>query len=189
MWALATRRWCTSSRAFRVGGAITFSFTLALRPSKHRVAVSMGDGEAVVEVDVRTAELVVEALGSRVTGDGFIALEARVTNEGELPADSVVVTASWVSADGERSGAMERAGTLERLGANESDVFSLPIAIPTGAYILELGVESETLESVRDDNFAETRVEVDYVQLSLEIASVKLLGYETGRRWHCGGRT
>ena len=138
----------------------------------------MGDGEAVVEVDARTAELVVEALGSRVTGDGFIALEARISNEGELPADSVVVTANWVSADGERSGAMERAGTLERLGPNESDVLSLPIAIPTGAYTLALGVQSETLESVRDDNFAETRVEVDYVQLSLEVASVKLLGYE-----------
>ena len=161
------------------GEEIYFSFTLALASGEHSVALSMGDADAAAEVDARTADLTIEAMDYRISGDGFTSVDARVTNVGELSAESVVVSANWTSRDDGSTGGVDRAAAIERLDASQSEVVSLPIEIPTGAYAVTLSVRSDSLEATTDDNSAETSVEVDYVRLALSVDSVSLVGYET----------
>ena len=160
------------------GGEAAFVFILRLAPGEHSVVVSAGDAVAAANVDARTAEIELQALEHRITGDGFIALDVRITNRGERAADSVVVSADWTSNEDGPPGRVDRAGAIERLAAGRSEVVSLPIEIPTGSYAFTLMAKTESVETLKDDNVTETAISVEYARLDVVVGSVTHLGYE-----------
>ena len=48
-----------------------------------------------LDVNARAADITIEALGYEITGNGFIALQVRVTNQGDLASGPVVISADW----------------------------------------------------------------------------------------------
>ena len=160
------------------GGEAAFVFILRLAPGEHSVVVSAGDAVAAANVDTRTAEIELQALEHRITGDGFIALDVRITNRGQRDADSVVVSTDWISNEDGSTGRVDHAGAIERLAPGRSEVVSLPVEVPTGSYAFTLSAKTQSVETLKDDNITETTVEVEYARLVVAVGSVTHLGYE-----------
>ncbi len=159
----------------------------------------VADSEMAVDVHVKAADITLSAVRHVITGGGTVVLEVQVTNQGDLIADSVVLSARWVwltkdtaDTDGS-SGSMAATVVTERLSPGENWVVRLPVEIPPGSYAFTLRAETEgieafqdnnsaemtvEIEAFRDNNSTETTVEVDYVQLIVSIESVRQVGYD-----------
>ena len=173
------------------GQDASFVFTQELRPGRHDVVLRVANADALVDVTAMAADVAIRTLGYRITGNGFIELQVEVTNQGDLAAEPVVVSADWTlnpddsagsAAGGGPAGQDESAAVVAGLGPGELMVLSLPFQLETGSYTFGFAAETETLEAQRDNNAAETIVEVDYVQLVTTIDSVRHLGYERSGR-------
>ena len=171
-----------------LAAAETSSFELSrkLAPGHYRVTFIVADSEMSVAVHVKAADITLTALRHVITGDGTIAVEVQVTNQGDLVADSVELSAGWVPTandaadmDGS-SGSTGAAVVIERLNPGESRVVSLPVEIPAGSYAFTLSGETASIEAFRDNNNAETTIAVDYVKLVVSIESVRHVGYKQG---------
>ncbi len=161
------------------GGEIFFLFKRWLIPGEHTIALNVGDYTASRDMVVSVADLVVEPLGHSVTGDGFIALRARVTNQGDMAAGRVDFSAQWTPKDGGAPpGESQWIGAIEGLEPEESATVTLPVEIPTGSYDFTIAVETETIEVLTDQNDASLPVEVDYVQLMVVANAVTQLCFE-----------
>ena len=166
------------------GEASPFELSRGLAPGHHRATFIVADSEMSVDVHAQAADITLTALRSVITGDGAVALEVQATNQGDLIADSVALSAVWVpraddaaAADGS-SGSTEAAAVIERLNPGESRIVGLPVEIPTGSYAFTLRAETESIEAFQDNNSAETTVEVDYVELVVSVESARHAGYE-----------
>ena len=173
------------------GQNASFVFTRELQPGSHGVALRVADADALLDVTAMAADVAIRTLGHRITGNGFIELQVEVTNQGDLAAESVVVSADWTlnpddsagsATSGRPAGQDESVAVVTGLGPGELMVLSLPFQVETGSYTFGFDAETETLEAQRDNNAAETVVEVDYVQLVITIDSVRHLGYERSGR-------
>ena len=167
-----------------VGETSSIELSRELAPGHHRVTFIVADSEMSVDVHVKAADITLTAVRHVITSDGAIVLEVQVTNQGDLIADSVALSARWVplakdtaDTDGS-SGSAEGAVVTERLSSGENRVVRLPVEIPAGSYAFTLSAETGSIEAFRDNNSAETTVEVDYVKLIVSIESVRHVGYE-----------
>ena len=167
-----------------VGETSSIELSRELAPGHHRVTFIVADSEMSVDVHAKAADITLTAVRHVITSDGAIVLEVQVTNQGDLIADSVALSARWVplakdtaDTDGS-SGSAEGAVVTERLSSGENRVVRLPVEIPAGSYAFTLSAETGSIEAFRDNNSAETTVEVDYVKLIVSIESVRHVGYE-----------
>ena len=167
------------------GETASIEFSQELKPGRHEAVARVMDSEFELDVDARTAEIALETLGHDFTATGLTLIQVRATNDGDLPAESVVISASWqpasgddsATADGETKGAYESAARIDKLEPGEDRVVSISFAIPPGAYAFEFAASTDTLESMLDDNAVETSVDVEYVRLSTTVEAVRHLGY------------
>ena len=153
------------------GEAAPFVLLQNLALGQHAVVFEVGKSMQSIDVNVRAADIILEPLEHVVTGDGSIELPVRVTNHGDLAA-----TAVTVSVDTEEQ--LTAFVIARALSPGESRTVNLPIEIPTGSYTLTLRAETETIEVRRDNNTADTMVEVDYVQLVPSFQSAAIAGYD-----------
>ena len=163
------------------GDMITFVVTRDMDLGMHTVGFEIGDARHEINVDVKAANLILEPLRHKVTGDGSIDLPVKVTNLGDLHAAAISVFATWVAVPTDSEGGSEPQHSsvgIEALAPGESLVADLPIDVPTGAHTITLGAETESIEVQQDNNSAESLVEVDYVQLVSSIESTDIVGYE-----------
>ena len=108
-------------------------------------------------------------------------------NEGDLAAESVVLSVEWQlrpsgdaeAADDMASGINERAAIIDKLEPGEDAEVVIPVQIPSGSYDIELAVYTDTLEATPDDNSTQTAFDVEYVQLATSVEAVRHLGYVT----------
>ena len=170
-----------------LGGGETTSieFSHQLKPGRHKAVASVMDSETELDVDARTAEITLETVGHDFTETRLTRIQVKASNNGDLPAESVVISASWQkeptqdegNANDETSGRYENAALIDKLEPGEERVVAVSFAIPPGSYDFEFAAETDTLESTLDDNAAETSVDVEYVQLETSVSAVRHLGY------------
>ena len=165
------------------GESVEFVITRDLALGRHSVAFEIADAVQVIEVDVGAADVIVEPLHHEIVGDWEMALSARVTNLGDRTAETVKVFAARKEAAdiaGPGSAQGPTSVVIEALSPVESQVIALPVRVPPGPHTLVLEVETESIEVRKDNNTAETDVEVDYVQLVPFAQSTRVVGYMRG---------
>ncbi len=162
------------------GENVSFNFTRRLSPGDHTLSLTLGDAADTTKITARAVDLSLIALGSRVTGNGFIAIDATVTNHGNLAAESVAISAEW-SPDAESGpgsyGRLERAASIPRLDPGENVEISVPIQAPAGSYKFTLTAHTDTTPAFKTRNADETSVQMDYVDLEVAVGKVRRLGY------------
>ena len=79
------------------GGTASFVVTRELALGPQTVIFEIGDSEQTIEVEVRAADIILEPLRHTVTGDGIIDVPVKVTNQGDLAADAITVSANWMT--------------------------------------------------------------------------------------------
>lgn len=169
-----------------VGETTSIQFSQELKPALHKAVARVMDSESELDVEARTAEIALETLGHDFTATGLTLIQVRATNDGDLPAESVVISADWQrmttedSSEDETSGVYESAARIDKLEPGEDRAVAVSFAIPPGSYDFEFAANTETLESMLDDNAAEASVDVEYVRLSTTVEAVRHLGYSTG---------
>ena len=147
--------------------------TKAFPPGYHSVRLIAGASEMLVDVDARAADITLEALGHSIIGDGLVALEVLVTNQGNQTARAVVISAHRQSDTAVPWGE----AVVDALEPGQSSKVLVVAEIPTGSYAIALSAVTDSLEAFQDNNYAEMTVEVDYAQLSVSIDSVRHVGY------------
>ena len=165
------------------GETLSFILSRGLVPGHHQVTFIVEGSERVLNLDAKAADIALTVLGHAIAGNGAITLEVRVTNEGDLIADSVALSADWVSRADDTSGADASSGSTEatvikRLAPGDSQTVELPVEIPTGSYAFTVSAETESIEAFQDNNSVDTTVAVDYVALVASVGLVRHVGYE-----------
>ena len=173
----------TSQMISRLSAGESSSFTVVreLALGEHVVLFEIGGTEKSVDVNVATADLVVELMDWSIFRDGSIELTVRVANHGELAAEAVKVWADWES-DGANpesvAGGQAVPALIETLAAGVNEVVQIPVEIPTGSYDFTLSAETESVEVLRNNNVAEESVEVEYIHLRTSVESMVVTEYD-----------
>ena len=155
------------------GQTLSLDVANAFPPGYHSVRLIAGASEVLVDVDARAADITLEALGHSITGDGLVALEVLVTNQGNQTARAVVISAHRQSDTAVPWGE----AVVDALDHGQSSKVLVVAEIPAGSYAIALSAVTDSLEAFQDNNYAEMTVEVDYAQLSVRIDSVRHVGY------------
>ena len=169
------------------GETTSLRFAQDLEPGRHKALVSVKDAEAELDVDARTAEISLGVLEHSIIEDGLTHVRVKASNNGELTAESVVLSVQWQvrrsedaeAGNGMTSGSNETAAIIDKLEPGEDVEVAVPLQIPSGSYNIELAAYTETLEATSDDNAAQTTVDVEYVRLITSVEAVRHLGYAT----------
>ncbi len=165
------------------GETATIRFSHSLQPGRHVASASVMDAKAEIDVDTRTAEIALEVLGHDVIEDGLTHLLVKAVNSGDLPAESIVLSALWESrsenADAPSVGGNERAAVIDRLEPGEDAEIAVPLRVSSGSYHVELVGRTTTIEATPDDNLVHATVDVEYVQLAATVEAVRTVGYAT----------
>ncbi len=153
----------------------------ALPPGEHQALFRVGNEELESTVRVLAADLGIAVEYHAIVSDGVITVEARITNSGNLAAESVVVSAAWTPQEGAEGmeGAEEKAAVLAAIGPGESRDAVLALDVPTGAYDLAVAVATQSVEADADDNAAEYPLEIEYALLDVGVGEAETTGYET----------
>ena len=167
------------------GETASLRFAQDLEPGRYKALVSVKDAEAELDVDARTAEISLGVLEHSIIEDGLTHVRVKASNNGELTAESVVLSVQWQvrrSEDAEAgndmtSGSNETAAIIDKLEPGEDVEVAVPLQIPSGSYNIEIAAYTDTLEATSDDNAAQTTVDVEYVQLAMSVEAVRHLGY------------
>ena len=163
------------------GDASEFVVSQDLALGQHTVSFGIEGAEQTLDVDVKVADITIEPVSHFVVSDGSVELIVRVTNQGDLLARNINVSANWEDDKSGTEGDSEpklALSVIDSMEPGESRIVYLPIEIPTGTYTLELSLETETLEVELGNNRAELGVAFDYVRLIPSMESKEIVGYE-----------
>ena len=164
---------------------VDFSVARELEPKIRTELVRAGDVEQVMEFDARVPDIAIASLHQIVVADGSIELLVEVTNEGEVSARDVVVSAGVTPASAGSEDAdpiQRRNGTLETVIPGDTYEVKLPFDIPAGLYQAMVVVQAGTPETLLENNQAEASLEVEYVDLNVSLMSSETVSYENDGR-------
>ena len=172
----------TAHRIERLPGSETAELAIerSLSPGEHQVAFAVGEVRHVENVNVQVADLSLELLPDYSVSEGSVTVfEAVVTNNGDLAAEDVTLTAEWTPRNGEDGtpGGDELAAVVQRIEPGASETASLSLPIPSGAYDLTLDAVTASVEAWTHDNAAAASIQVEYVDLVTTVARTSTTGY------------
>ena len=169
-----------------LAGGHTDSLELSrdLAPGLHQLIFIISDSEVPLNVHVKAADITVATEEYAIKADGDAVLEVRVTNEGDLTADSVKLSARWdqLTMDptdkSESSGSIDEAAVIVGVKPGESRNVAVRLPIAAGAYSMDIGAETEGVEALRDNNRAVRSVFVVNDELNVGVETIRHVGYQ-----------
>ncbi len=162
------------------GGSTSVTIVRALPPGDHQVLFRIGADELWETVSILAPDLVVTPGDYAIVGDGRFTIDAHITNTGSAAAENVVVSAAWgpqPDAEG-AAGSKSNAASIPSIAPGATHDATLSMQVFTGAYNMTLSAATSSLEAVTENNASSAKLEIEYMQLVVEVASAEVTGYE-----------
>ena len=165
-----------------VGGSSSLTFNFELPPGDHTVDVIVGEERSSQQISVKGANVAVEIADYRLKRGGTVEMDLRISNHGELSADDVLLTGTWLNRDNETDPTETTQLELVQIEAARTINLTLPIELAAGSYDFELSVATSTVEGEKSDNTAMISLDIEFVDLRVSVASTESLGWDENGR-------